>query len=259
MKNLSVVSFNMRLPAEIDGENYFFNRLPLIKETVLKRMPDIIGMQEVTDDSRDALEKALPSYTLVGTGRNPDRHGEGVAFLYRKDKFELCEMSCRWLSTEPMKPGSRYEGSDQSFCPRVMLTALFVPKDTEMSPFRVYNLHTDHVGAQARYLASKDLLAAIERDFAASPLPAIALGDFNASPDSPEIKLLSEPSSPLRDVSDNLEITFHLWHKKGYEGVKIDYIFVSKEFEHEKTFLWTERKGDISLSDHYPVEATLLL
>ena len=259
MKKLSIVSFNMRFPNEKDGENYFFNRLPLIKKTIEARTPDLIGLQEVTDASRDALAKALPDYTIVGAGRNPDRHGEGVAFLYRKDTLELCEMSCRWLSSEPFTPGTRYGDSDQSPCPRVMLTALFVPKDASVSPFRVYNLHTDHVGAEARLLASRDLLAAIERDNALSPLPCVALGDLNATPDAPEITCLTAEDSPLRDVSDKLKITFHCWHKKDYAGVKIDYIFVSKEFEHEKTVLWTEREGDVSLSDHYPVEATLLL
>lgn len=259
MKKLSIVSFNMRLPAEMDGENYFFNRLPLIKKTVEARKPDLIGLQEVTDASRDALAKALPDYTLVGTGRNPDRHGEGVAFLYRKDTLELCEMSCRWLSSKPFTPGTRYEDSDQSPCPRFMLTALFVPKDASVSPFRVYNLHTDHVGAEARLLASRDLLAAIESDNTLSPLPCVALGDFNATPDSPEMLCLTAEGSPLRDVSDKLQITFHRWHEKGYAGVKIDYILVSKEFKHEKTVLWTEAEGNLCLSDHYPVEATLLL
>ncbi len=259
MKKLSIVTFNMRLPAKSDGENYFFNRLSLITETILKRMPDVIALQEVTDESRDALERALPAYTMLGTGRNADRHGEGVAFLYRKERLELCEMSCRWLSSDPFTPGTRYEGSDQSGCPRVMLTALFVPKDPEISPFRVYNLHTDHVGAEARVLASKDLLAAIERDSAAASLPFIVLGDLNATPDAPEIRMLCDASAPLKDVSDNLKITFHDWHNKSFAGTKIDYVLVSKEFEHEKTVLWTEAKGSLYLSDHYPVEATLLL
>ncbi len=259
MKKLSIVTFNMRLPEKSDGENYFFNRLPLITETILKRMPDVIALQEVTDEARDALERALPAYTMLGAGRYADRHGEGVAFLYRKEKLELCEMSCRWLSTEPFTPGSRYEGSDQSDCPRVMLTALFVPKDKDISPFRIYNLHTDHAGAEARVLASRDLLEAIARDNAASSLPCIALGDLNATPDAPEIRMLCAEDSLLRDVSDDLKITLHDWHNKDFAGAKIDYILVSKEFEHKETFLWTESKGNVCLSDHYPVEATLLL
>lgn len=260
MKNLSIVSYNMRFPCEADGENYFFNRLPLIKKTILQRMPDIIGAQEVTDESRAALIKELPEYTVVGAGRNADRHGETVAFLFRKDKFELAELSNRWLSDTPFTPGSRYENSDQSPCPRVLLTALFVPTDPEMKPFRVYNMHTDHVGAQARVRASEDLLAAIERDNAACPMPFIVLGDLNATPDAPEIALLSSESSPLKDVTDNLEITFHAWHaRKGFTGSKIDYVFVSKDFEHKDTFLWTESDKGVYLSDHHPVEATLLL
>jgi len=259
MKNLNIVSFNLRLPAEIDGDNYFFNRLPLIVKTIRRRMPDIIGVQEATDASREALAKELPEYTLVGSGRNPDRHGEGVAFLFRKDKFELSDLCCRWLSNTPFTPGSRYEDSDQSPCPRFMLSALFVPKDTEIPAFRIYNLHTDHVGAEARMRASRDLLEAIRRDNENYAAPFLALGDFNATPESPEMMLLRGEDSPLHDATDEIKTTFHFFHKKDFPGSKIDYIFYSDDFRFESTTLWTEAEAGLYLSDHHPIETTLSL
>ena len=258
MKELSIVTFNMRFPCEADGENYYTHRIPFIKEAIEKRMPDVIAAQEVTDEFRLALIKALPDYTVVGAGRMPDRHGEGVAFLFRKDKLELSDLRTEWLSDTPAVPGSRYEESDQSYVPRVMLSATFVPYDTEMPAFRVYNQHTDHVGKEARYLSSKALLSAIKKDFEASPLPFVAVGDLNAAPETPEIKLLSE-SGVLRDVTDGLKITFHRFMQKGYEGMKIDYVFISDHFSCEDVCVWGETRGGLCLSDHHPVEARLCL
>ena len=258
MKSLSIVTFNMRLPCEADGENYYLNRLPLIKEAVEKRMPDVIAAQEVTDEFRAALVRALPDYTVVGAGRLPDRHGEGVAFLYRKEALELCDLRTTWLSDTPNVPGSRYESSDQSYVPRVMLSATFVPCDSEIPPFRVYNLHTDHVGKEARLLSSKALLSAIKEDTERSPMPYIALGDMNAFPDAPEICVLRE-SGILRDITGDVKITFHRFMQEGYKGMKIDYIFVSDEFTCNDVSVWGETKGGLCLSDHHPIEAKLTL
>ena len=256
MKQISIVTFNMRYPNENDGENYFLSRIPLIKEVIEKRRPDVIAAQEITDEFRLALVKALPDYTVLGAGRMPDRHGEGVGFLFRKDALQLCDLRTNWLSDTPTVPGSRYKESDQSYIPRVMATATFVPFDTELPSFRVYNLHTDHVGKEARYLSSKALLAAIERDTEASALPYIAVGDLNAFPDDPEIKLLSE-SGVLHDVSDKLKVTFHRFMQKGYEGAKIDYVFLSDGIRCEDVSIWPETRGGICLSDHHPVEARI--
>ena len=259
MKPLSVVSFNFRFPCENDGKNYFFKRLPMIAQAIEERKPDLIGAQELTDASRAALVAALDGYALVGGGRNADRHGEGVALLYRTDRFSIEELDTVWLSDTPHLPGSRYEGADQSPCPRVLLSALLVPHEEEMSPFRVYVAHTDHVGARARVLASHDMLARIGADAARERMPYILMGDLNAEPTAPEIRLLSE-SQGLTDVTDKIKVTFHAWHtREGFAGSKIDYIYVSEEFSHQGSFLWTENRDGVYLSDHYPVEARLLL
>lgn len=257
MKKLSIVTYNMRCPSQDDGKNYFPYRVPLILDAINRHAPDVIGIQESTDLTRSAL-KQLNDYTFVGCGRNNDYRGEGVSFLYRTDRFDLAEMNLRWLSDTPRKAGSRYEGIDQSHCPRVLLTALLVPVDTDQSPFRIYNLHTDHAGETARLQASRDLIALIEKDLMEAPLPFLVMGDLNATPDAPEITLLSEHPA-MTDVTTDLKITFHNWHSPDFAGSKIDYIFASKDFSHEKTVLWTDTKDGIYLSDHHPVEATLLL
>lgn len=256
MKHLSIVTFNMRFPNKNDGENYYINRVPFIKEVIEKRRPDVIAAQEITDEFRLALLRALPDYTVVGAGRMPDRRGEGVGFLFCKDTLQLSELRTEWLSDTPGVPGSRFEKSDQSYVPRVMGVATFVPFDMETPAFRVYNLHTDHVGKESRLLASKALLEAIRADRERDPLPFVALGDMNALPSDPEIRILAE-SEGLTDVTDKLKVTFHRFMEKGYEGVKIDYIFISDELSSEEVSVWNETKGALCLSDHHPIEARL--
>lgn len=258
MEAIRIVSYNLRCPSQDDGENFFLNRMPLIEETIKKRMPDIIGVQEATDLSRESLANALPEYVVVGGGRDVNRHGEGVAFLYRKDKFELTDLSTVWLSETPDVPGSYYENSDQSHCPRVLMSALFLPKDPSLSPFRVYNMHTDHQGARARLRAVEAMLSLAAKDNERAPLPQIFLGDFNAEPDSAEMQPLMQNENYI-DVTRDIKITFHDYHNPNFAGNKIDYIFVSKGCKAEDAFLWTESKGGLYLSDHHPVEAHIVL
>ena len=254
---MKIVTFNMRMACKEDGENYFFNRLPLIVKKINQRKPDIICAQEITDEMRLPLSAALPDYGMVGAGRNPNRLGEGVVTLFRKDTLAISSFETLWLSSHPNTPGSIYENSDQSDCPRVLTTALLVPTDGCLPPFRVYNLHTDHVGADARMRASRDLLDKIRADLAASPMPYMAMGDFNATPDSPEMRLLSESTSPvLRDVTESFVTTFHNFGRKK-EPFKINYIFLSPEWKNDEALLWTEKENGVYLSDHYPIEVTV--
>lgn len=258
--SLKIVTFNLRLALTEDGENCFFNRLPLIVAKIQKEKPDVIGTQETTDAMRQALLAALPEYSVAGAGRNTDRHGEGTPIFYRHERLAVSDLSTVWLSSTPHIPGTRYENSDQSYCPRVLVTATFVPNDPAMLPFRVYNLHTDHEGAKAREYASRDLLAAIREDTARDPLPFAVMGDLNAAPDSREIRMLSESEEPkLRDITDRFKLTFHGFHRPNYDGMKIDYIFLSEEWKNEPAVLWTETDGKTCLSDHYPIAAVVAL
>ena len=219
---LKCMSFNLRVAAGCDGINMFFNRAPRVLEVLEREQPDLVGFQEVTDDMRTWMREHLSGYTLQGCGREANCHGESMLLGYRTGACELLALENRWLSPTPNIPGSTF-GGDQSKCPR-MVTSVLLRHNGSAQPFRFYNTHLDHVGAQARYLGAMELVQLIS----GRREPFVLTGDFNALPDSPEIRLIPEALAArgVVDCTAGLPGTFH-WFGRLTDGKreKIDYIF----------------------------------
>ncbi|MBQ8567281.1 MAG: endonuclease/exonuclease/phosphatase family protein [Clostridia bacterium] len=223
MKNqIKVMSFNLRLDGEWDGINRFRNRIPRIMEVIEKEDPDIIGFQEVTEYMRGVMRENLKGYTVVGCGRGKELNDEAMLIAFKHAECELIFLDNVWLSSTPRIFGSRY-GGDQSGCPRMYTVARLKHKNID-TPFYFLNTHLDHEGENARYLGSTQLVQAISE----LNEKFVMTGDFNATPDSKEIKLITK-SLEYRgaiDCTEDLGPTFHAFAKWPKEKwVKIDYIF----------------------------------
>ena len=252
---MKFMSFNLRLDIEWDGINSFTNRFSRVIEVIKNEAPDVIGFQEVTDAMRSRLRNELDGYTMVGCGREKNYHGESMLIAYRTDLFELISCENVWLSATPKIPGSTY-GGDQSQCPRMYTSVLLKHEKTE-KPFRFINTHLDHVGEQARYLGSMQLVQAIsgyDEKF-------VLTGDFNATPNSPEIKLITSALSTRNvvDCTKDLCPTFHNFGRLSKEEmVKIDYIFTDGKCKSAYEVEDTPVNGQY-YSDHFAVCAEIEL
>ena len=219
---LKCMSFNLRVAVACDGVNMFFRRAPRVLEVLEREQPDLVGFQEVTDDMRTWLTEHLRGYTLQGCGRERNCHGESMLLGYRTGVCELLALENKWLSPTPDVPGSTF-GGDQSSCPR-MVTAVLLRHNGSEQPFRFLNTHLDHVGAQARYLGAMEIVQRI----AAWREPFVLTGDFNATPDAPEIRLITAALAGRGavDCTAGLPGTFHDYGRLPPEKrVRIDYIF----------------------------------
>lgn len=247
---IKVFSFNLRIAAKSDGINYFDCRKERILETIKTHNPDIIGFQEATAEMKRWLRDSLEDYTVVGCGRNADLSGEACAVAYKKDSFTVINFETFWLSATPEVAGTRY-GEDQSMCPRVA-TAIYLKHTEAKTPFLFINTHLDHKGSVARLLGSVQLLQYISK----RKLPTILTGDFNASPDTREISVITENQEcGLVDLTQDLGGTFHGFGKFEGEGMsKIDYVFSNMKADPAEAFA-IEDKGveGVYISDHYPV------
>ncbi|MBO5287520.1 MAG: endonuclease/exonuclease/phosphatase family protein [Clostridia bacterium] len=226
--SIKVMTFNLRMHTTGDGINAFFNRIDRVLQVINEEAPDVIGFQEVTDEMRSKLREELKNYTIIGCGRNTDYHDEAMIIAYLTSKIELISCENKWLSPAPDIPGSRY-GGDQSGCPRMYTSALLKHCDVK-KPFRFINTHLDHCGEMARYLGSMQLVQAISQ----MNEKFVLTGDFNATPDTKEIKLITEALSFKNaiDCSADIEPTFHNFGKLPPEKrVKIDYIFTDARCE----------------------------
>lgn len=253
MSSTKIVSLNIRCVWDKDGVNSFIHRIGLICDKIAEEKPDVIAFQEVTDRHRDMLTRMLPEYLIVGQGRNADCLGEGVSTAVRRDMIDLLGFETIWLSPTPYVPASRYE--NQSHFPRITLMTLLKNKETG-ELFRVFNLHLDHLLTEARISQLEGLLQFVNEQQKKVLLPAVILGDFNAQPNSDEIKLIGEQGT-FTDLTKNVEGSFHDFGKRD-PLIKIDYIFTTPELaaRAEKVEPWTDEKNGIYLSDHYPICAT---
>lgn len=263
MSKIKVMTFNLRVEApSVDGINNLPNRKGRIMETIETEAPDLIGFQEARDTTRAWLRDSLSDYVVVGCGRYKNYRGESAPLAFRKDKFEMVSMETFWLSCTPKIPESRYEGSDQSGCPRIATAVVLKPLQSDELLLFI-NTHTDHEGAVSRMLASAQILEyASQKD-----LNTVITGDFNAFPDSAEIKMMtSSEAFPLTDCTSKIKGTFHAFGKlktdqyyidKFPDGaVKIDYVFTNLPTDVDESYAVEDIPVDgIYISDHQPVVA----
>ena len=254
MAKLKVMTFNLRVESpSFDGINDLPNRKGRILETIKDEAPDLIGFQEARDSTRAWLRDTLTDYVVVGCGRLKDYRGESAPLAFRKDKFEMVSMDTFWLSSTPKIPASTYEGSDQSDCPRIATAAVLKPiEGSELLLF--INTHTDHLGAMSRTLASAQLL-----EYASQKgMATVITGDFNATPDAMEIKMITAGKAfPLTDATALIGPTFHAFGKiPQSDCVKIDYVFTNLPTDPSESYALSDQPVDgIYISDHYPVVA----
>ncbi len=243
---IKVMSFNLRYDNEGDGINSFSNRFSRVVEVIGKECPDLIGFQEITESMYERLKKSLCDYTVLYCGRNKDYFGESTAIAFRSG-FSLISYENLWLSYTPCLAGSHF-GGGHSPCPRLMSSALLKHKEAK-EPFLFVCTHLDHVAEREK-----------EADFICEYLNNheenfVLVGDFNAEPDAPEIKLILDTLSKkgVVDCTKDLGPTFHNFGKLSEnEQVKIDYIFANLPYENSYRVEDTPIDGQY-YSDHNAV------
>lgn len=250
--NIKIVSYNLRSwGGDGDGINNFVHRIGPIFNKIHAVMPDIIGFQEVMPRQLVFLERLLTEYTLLGQFREADFLGEGLYVAVKKDAFQVLAFNTFWLSPTPYVPGSRFE--QQSGCPRICNVLRLRHKESDKI-FRLFNLHLDHVGEEARVKGMQCVLDELTALNNVAEFPAVILGDFNAGPSSVAIALCNQfqPYS-LVDVTKGIPCTCHDFGRKNH--VKIDYIFLSAALAENVTQvgIWDDEQNGSYLSDHYPV------
>ena len=254
MSKLKVMSFNLRVEAPShDGINDLSNRKGRIVEAINTEAPDLIGFQEARDGTRAWLRDTLTDYVVVGCGRYAEYRGESAPLAFRKDKFEMVSMDNFWLSSTPKVPASFYSGSDQSDCPRIATAVVLKPIESDELLLFI-NTHTDHQGAISRMLASAQLL-----EYASQKgIATVITGDFNATPDTAEIKMMTvNKAFPMVDATALLGPTYHAFGKIPAEKcVKIDYVFTNLPTDVNESYALSDQPVDgIYISDHCPVVA----
>ena len=258
-QEIKIMSYNIRLDVESDGENKWGLRKDRVAGLMKYYAADFIGGQEVQNHQLKYLMENLPGYSYIGVGRDDGKQaGEYSCIFYNKDKFDLVQHSTFWLAP---KPDSVSKGWDAAYN-RVCTYGLFKSKQTKQL-FWVFNTHFDHVGKEARLNSSKLIIKKIAQ-LNTKNYPVFLTGDFNLRP---EEKPVQEISSQLQNARTTSKIVYgnaDTWnafkfHEKP-DGT-IDYIFISndKKLSVSKFATITDSYDLKYPSDHFPVMATIHL
>jgi endonuclease/exonuclease/phosphatase family metal-dependent hydrolase len=253
---LKIMTFNLRVHVESDGDNAWPNRAEAVAETIRKHDPDIIGVQEGLRGMLADLETLLPEYGWVGEGRDGGTEGEYSAIFYKKDKWEVVESGNFSLSEHPERLGAISWNSSHA---RMCTWAAF--RSGEGGQLALFNTHLDHVSEEAQ-LKGMELIRERMRNLRArTGLPIVLTGDFNVRPGHDAVAGLEREGylsvySVLHDEEREVGGTVH--HFKGGEsGDTIDYIFLTPDWWVQSVVIDRELYEGRYPSDHYPVVAVV--
>lgn len=261
-KDINVMTYNIRLGIASDGDNQWNNRKKNLASILTYFEADICGMQEAFFSQIQDLEKLLPdTYAWVGKGRDDGKEaGEFSCIFYRKDKYSMLENNTFWLNEHPETVGLGWEAKYN----RVVTYAKF-ERVADKKIFFVFNTHFDHEAVVARRESAKLLLSKIKT--IAGQTPTIITGDFNATPTSEPIEILTNTNNPDHlDDSENLTLTPHFgpyssftgFQSREQDGMRIDYIFLKNaDFKVKKHATISTTWNGRFASDHHPVLATI--
>lgn len=246
---LRVMTFNVRMPTDQDGDNRWDARRDLVVEMLRAEHPDIIGTQELYKRQGDELVARLPEYTWFGEGRKGGTEDEHMGVFYRKDRLRVRDSGNFWLSDTPNVAGSRTWGN---LYPRLVTWARF-ERITDGATFTFYNTHLPYrdIDEDARVRGAELILARLKA------LPAneivVLVGDFNAPPESRVYTTLTGTftdawtASPKRSGPEG---TFHRF--TGQPERRIDWILF-RGLEPLSTKTVTTNRNQRYTSDHFPV------
>ena len=257
-----VMSYNIRLPVESDGINYWNHRRPLVASMITYHSPDIIGVQEAFRRQLDEMTADHPEYAWTGVCRNdgtttPNPDGEFSAIFFRKDRFEKLDGNTFWLSPTPDVPGSK--GWDAAIT-RIVTWAKFRDK-TSGKEFYFFNTHFDHIGETARFESAKLILQKINT--IAGDQPVLLSGDFNSPESTPPYQWITKNAgddilidgfytsrTPHHGPNGSFSGTFTL---PGVGDYRIDFVFVNRYFTVLKHAILSDSWDGRLPSDHLPV------
>lgn len=252
-QTLKIMTYNIRLDVESDGENDWTHRKDFFNGQLQFYAPDIFGVQEAKPNQVLDIAAALPQYAYVGIGREGVGKGESSNIFYIKDKFKEVQSGTFWLSQTPDSISIGWDAA----CNRVCTYVLLKNKQSNKLIW-VFNTHLDHIGEQARTKGLELILTKIEK-LNSNKYPVVLMGDFNSEPETDRIIALKNKMNDSKMISKEKPFgpygTFNNFKYNEVSKLLIDYIFLSKgdAITVNKYGVLSDAKDLKYPSDHFPV------
>ncbi|MFJ9034746.1 endonuclease/exonuclease/phosphatase family protein [Streptomyces sp. NPDC102274] len=220
--------------------------LSRIAKVVRASGADVVGLQEVDAHFGDRSDWADQAHELAQLLNFNYAYGANLDLDPPAPDMPRRQYGCATLSRHPI---TRWDN-----------TRLFSSEDEEQRgllhveisvhgvPLHIYNAHLEAFSETDRARQAEQVVNLIGK-----AAPSVLLGDFNASPQSPEMKKIRSAFSDTKTVCGSEEI---LTFPANEPETCIDYIFVGPGVRPVWTSLITE---DLVASDHVPVLSELTI
>lgn len=231
-----------------NNDNKWQNRKQLVIKTITEFDPDIIALQELTEDMQKSLH--VHDYDVYGKARNKKYNfaNEKNVILVKRNKYKLISEETFWLSNKPYKEGSRVIGN---VYPRICTNVILQDDNGEI--YSVFNTHLDHLFGFVRTKQCKIISNYINTSKSDH---TIIMGDFNTNEFTKGVSLLKDVLN-LQSCYIKCQQTFNTHHgfkhKVNPNKKPIDHIFVSNELDIIQTKIIDISYNGSFPSDHYPV------
>ncbi|MBQ3085044.1 MAG: endonuclease/exonuclease/phosphatase family protein [Clostridia bacterium] len=251
---LTVMTQNLRVGADDGAENDIFLRCDRFTALLEQYKPDLIGLQEYTDEwdfmLLDYLEQS--DYEVVFEYRaSGDR--EATPIMYNAKKLELISHSFWWLSDTPEVESPSWDDGDGKRC-RIVTECIFKERE---SGIEFVHINT-HLGLTA---FSQDESANLLRDRVAenyADKPVFVTADFNFTEGSQSyINLTADDlltnSFYLATEFGNVCGTFNGFEERASYDTVIDFVFVNGKVDTSYYGVLIEKPEGLFVSDHFAV------
>ncbi len=252
------LSYNIRYDGHSDlAPDWSQRKAPIIAQLQSAR-PTIIGFQEVLKNQLEDLSRALPSFRVIGVGRDDGKTaGEFAPIFFDTTRYQMLQSGTFWLSPTPEIPSKGWDAALNRICTYALLQSMYDGKK-----LWVLNTHFDHIGEAARLHSAQLLIEKFAEFTQVVNAPILLLGDFNAEPDSPVYLLLKgafqDLSCSMRHRELCSEPTFNAFTSTVSDDKIIDYFFGSPGIVSIQFKVLKEHFDRSYPSDHFPLELTFL-
>lgn len=273
--SMVVCTFNIRYynttDKNPDGSSASWDaRKDAIKKFIEAEKPDLIGLEEVRKQQAQWFTSTFGTEygfydvwrdSASGASVTTSSSGEGVAVMYRKDRFEKVLNDFFWLDpntrTLPAKNDDGTYGEWHSKCRRVTVYAKLKDKKNNDAIVWFFPSHYDHVSDEARR-KSADLMVeqmkakCNESDLKEANQVIIHVGDLNTTSDV--VTPLNENMHYARLEASGTDKYTSTFNGFGDSNKIIDHIYYGgKAVKPIKYWVNRDGYGVMYLSDHYPV------
>ncbi|MDY2942953.1 MAG: endonuclease/exonuclease/phosphatase family protein [Paludibacteraceae bacterium] len=255
------------------GDKLWANRRQYVTQIFTDYDFDIVGLEEVTGNNKDAvtgksqlqdLQDLLPDYTMIAYEREDKQYSYG-AIMYKTNKYECIAHNAFWISETPDVVSKGWT-AEENIYRRCIWAHMRVRSTGE--EFYFCQAHTNYGPTECGIEGAK-LVSRILHE-KAGQMPIVLVGDFNLQRSTHKeayrgyasvfydaaLTVSAEQNYCLPTTNPSVTYTANNWIPAGQSGAagsEFDYIFYDHMTPLSRHIITENYGRSVNPSDHYPL------